>query len=377
MNEKKAGNEDHIPSALSRRRFLALSAASAGALAVGTYGMGLAAGAVKAPEKAPSSAAWEKIINAANKEANLNILSVLNTAHDNTTAAGFTSNYPGINVTFSTLTPAELEAKVNAEHAAHIGTVDVVFNIDRLWHAQSLAQGYFKTIIGPDVVAADALVRHGAPPSTTNVPVASQALYYNDTLLTTLIAPWGYGWNKDVIHGKPSFESLFQTDKYKGRFGMLDPNQGANTVTLLSLLKKRYPDLWTRLGQLNPTFFETAGPLVQAMAAGAVDVALTTTAGATDPYPNLGFAFDSKHKALATTLYAEVMATAPNPNAAQLFVDWVMTKTGQSYWCSGYDSVLPNISTTTGSAIDTVFFEAYPAAEAAKDLAQLNAILHR
>lgn len=374
-------NPTHRMPDLTRRRFLSLAGLTVGGLALGACGSSsrTASSTTLGTSSATtgSNGAWDAVVAAAKREGSVQVWSVLNPSHDADTKAAFEAAYPGINLTFTSYTPAEIETRVDAEHAAHAASVDVLLNIYRTYHAEHMTEDYWKTITGPDVLSADKLLRNGAPDATDNTPVNTEALYYDDTLLITLFGPWGYAWNKDSVKTQPTFASIFQTNQFKNAIGMLDPNLGGNTVTLLNKLNTRYPGMWSQLGKLHPTYYESAGTMSQALAAGAVDVALTITEGAVASSPNLGFAYDNRFPVLATTLYAEVLASAKSPNAAQVFVDWLMTTSGQTAWCKGYASVLPNISSASLSATSVEVFEAYPKAQASSILTQVNAALGR
>ncbi len=320
---------------------------------------------------------WQKALEAANAEGELEVWSVLNSKVMGQVEEAFETAYPEIDLTVASYSPPDVAARVDAEQASGISTVDVLMSIDRKWHALHMPDGYFAEIIGPDALAADELVRNGAPPRTDGAPVATQALYDDNTRLIVLLGPYGYAWNTDAVDKIESFESIIADDTFKGRIGIYDPNIGGNRPAHFSLLQDRYPGLFERLGALDPMIYSANGTMAEALAAGAVDVAFPMTEGAVAELPNVDFAFDTNFPPLATTQYAEVLASSESPNAAQVFVNWLMTPDGQETLCAGYASVLPNIPTASLSASDIFVFEEFDPDRTAEILAELNAALGR
>lgn len=328
--------------------------------------------------KAPESS-WDDVVKTADSEGQLEVWSVLSPAHNAEVEAAFEKAYPNIDLTITQYGPPEIGTRVDAEHQAGVGSVDVLLSTDRMWHEKHLADGYFQKIVGPDALAADALLRDGAQPSTDGTPTTTQALYDDDTRLTTLFAAWGYAWNTDAVKNAPSFESLFTDDTFKGRIGMNDPNVNSVNTVLFGRLNERYPGLFQRLGELRPTLYASSGPASEALGAGAVDAVLAISGAAVAPVKKAGFGFDSKFPALASPVYAEVLSSSDSPNASQLFVNWLMTQEGQEAWSSGFASVLPNISTANNSAAGVEVFEAETVdpAQVAEWRDQLNEALGR
>ncbi len=324
-------------------------------------------------------AAWEEVLAAANEEGEIEVWSVLNTEHMAKVEAAFESAYPEIDLVSASLSPPDIDTRVDAEQASGVGTVDVLLHTDRVWHQAHVADGYFAEIIAPEAFAADEALRNGKPPTADGAPVATQVLYDDNTRLINLVGPWGYAWNADAVDGDPTFESLFADDTYKDRIGIIDPANSPINVVLYGIYNERYPGFFDRLGELNVTLFPRAGAVGEALAAGAIDVAPGISGGAVVDKPNLGFAFDEGFPVPATAVYSEVLASSESPNAAQVFVNWLMTPEGQEVWCEGYGSVLPDISTAFVSMADVEMFdaEAIDPAEVEATMAALNKALGR
>ncbi|GAA1826639.1 hypothetical protein GCM10009836_00280 [Pseudonocardia ailaonensis] len=351
-----------LRSTMARRVARAVAAVCVLPLAIvacGDYSGGGSGSSTPASAAAGPAATWPDVLKAADTEGKLEVWSVLSPAHNDLVKAAFEKAYPKIDLSITQYGPPEISTRVDAEHQAGVGSVDVLLSTDRMWHGKHLADGYFQKIVGPDAAAANTQLLAGAQPSTDGAPKASQALYDNDTRLITLFAAWGYAWNTDAVKSPPpSFDALFSGDTYKGKIGMNDPNTNSVNTVLFGKLSERYPDLFQRLGALKPTLYASSGPASEALGAGAVDAVLAISGAAVAPVKKAGFAFDSKFPALATPLYAEVLASSQSPNASQVFTNWLMTPEGQAAWASGYASVLPNIPTANNSAAGVEVFEA-------------------
>lgn len=322
--------------------------------ACGSYDNG---GSTGRSTEAPK-ASWTDVLSAANSEGQVEVWSALNPAHNAAVETAFEKANPKIDLTIAAYAPSDITTRVDAEQQAGVGTVDVVLNTDRIWHSNHLTDGYFQTITGPDVAAANDSALNGSQPSDDGTPKATQLLYDGNTRLITSFAAWGYAWNTDAVAGEPTFESLFSTDTFKGRLGINDPTSNTVVTVLYGKLNERYPGLFDRLGELNPTLYALSGPASEALGAGAVDAVLAISGAATAPVKKAGFAFDTKFPALATPLYGEVLASSDSPNAAQVFTNWLSTADGQTAWADGYTSILPNIPTSLTPSAGIEVFEA-------------------
>lgn len=318
---------------------------------------------------------WGAVVTAAKQEGHVQVWSAIQGTLNDEFKAAFEQEYPGIEVTVTTFTPSDITQKVDAEHATGQASADFLIQTDRGWHAKVAAQGYFTAISGPDAVAADQLLRDGAPVLTDGRTVASQVLYEDDTLAVINYSGLGYSWNTEAVSEQPDFESLFASDTYKGRIGIVAPDSSLGIQNAYAAWVDRYPTMFERIGQLNPSVYPTGIALAQAMAAGAVDVGFPSTVSVAAQTKNLGFAYDLP--APAQPRFGEIMGAAANPNAAQVFANWLLTPEAQALAVkkAGALPVTPVEGALT--ADDVVVYDVAASAKLSATIAEINAALGR
>jgi iron(III) transport system substrate-binding protein len=318
---------------------------------------------------------WGAVVSAAKQEGHVQVWSAIQGTLNDELKAAFEREYPGIEVTVTPFTPTDIVQKVDAEHATGQASADFIIQTDRGWHAKVAAQGYFTAISGPDTVAADQLLRNGAPVLTDGRTVASQALYENDTLAVINYSGLGYSWNTEAVSNQPDFKSLFADDTYKGRIGIVAPDSSLGIQNAYAVWVDRYPTIFERIGQLDPSVYPTGIALAQAMAAGAVDVGFPSTVPVAAQMKNLGFAYDLP--APAQPRFGEIMAAAANPHAAQVFANWLLTPDAQALFVKKAGA-LPVIPVEGALASDdVVVYDVAASAKLSATIDEINAALNR
>ncbi|WP_193749523.1 type 2 periplasmic-binding domain-containing protein [Rhodococcus triatomae] len=337
---------------------------------------GCGSGSIAAPQNFEAGLkTWDEVLEAANSEGQLTVWTVQNAAVNKNLKEAFEKEFPEIDIDFAQYTPADLFPKVEAEQGIGASSADVLVQTDRFWHAQHYNEGWFNPIIGPEVLKADELVRNGSEPTVDGVTISNQLLYENNTRALSLYSPWGYAWNTSTTPSKPTFEDLFQTDTFHGAIGVFDPDTSPINVEFINKLNERYPSLISRLGDLDPVIFTLGGAVSGALAAGDIDAALGISQTAVAGKPNVGFAYDTNFPALATPVYAELLAKSPHPNAAQVFLNWALSVDGQKAWSRDAGSVRPDGAGANAlSSRDIEIFESEGLNEAGlvEDRAMLN-----
>jgi len=323
-----------------------------------------------------SSSDWDAIVAAAEQEGQLQVWAELGTGVAEAVQEAFKQDYPEIEITVTSILPPNLTQRVDAEQAADQATVDVVLQTNRGWRDAHAKDDYFAPIVGPDIVAADEQLRDGAAPVTSGAPIPTQVLYNDNKSVAAFFGPYGYAWNSEALDSPPeSFESLFADDTYRDRIGMNAPDASATTTGLYVLISERYPDVFTQLGELNPTYFPNGSSLVQAMTAGAVDVAFTLNPSIAGE--NTGFAFDDEFPIPATAVFGEIISAAPNPNAAQLFANWLATAGASAVLDEQTFIPIAPVSDGDLSITDVEIYEEPPADEVKAAQDRINADLGR
>ena len=141
-------------------------------------------------------------------------------------------------------------------------------------------------------------------------------------------------WNKRLVkdaEAPRTWEDLFDP-KWKGKVGMNPPWRSVSIQQIIAFWEDiGIKDAAARMKANDVRFFEGSGGIVQAVLRGDVRVAEVTDLPLNplieDGAP-LGFAYP---KAGTTLSFGKafITAKAPHPNAAKVFLDWLMTKDGQ------------------------------------------------
>jgi iron(III) transport system substrate-binding protein len=149
------------------------------------------------------------------------------------------------------------------------------------------------------------------------------------------------------------------SSKYNGRIGVLDWNSSTTIIILVALLGQQYDkdysisNAFNQLAALKPKFYPSQVPMLQDLGAGAIDSAVQAVASAVP----LGAAIKVGYpkKPIGLPGFGSVTSWARHPNAAQLFVDYLMTKRGQTIWAAGSLATIPGTlgSTSVSTIIDT------------------------
>lgn len=272
----------------------------------------------QAQPAAPSPEQWSAIVEAAKKEGML-------TFYHNTRPQGiekllseFRKDYPGIKTEHIRLGSAALNERFGTEYSAGRNLADVLVTFpDEVLFKGVDQNGWALEWTPPELGAFAAQANRNnrmfALHTTRNV------IIYNKQRVKPADAPkeWEDLWNP----------------KFKGKAAM-DPPWRSNAVQGLMVLWARngIPDAAQKLKANDIRFFEGSAGVYQAVLRG--DALIGTLAdlplepGLVDGAP-IGFVYPKSGTAVIDG-YALVATKAPHPNAAKVFVNWLMSAKGQA-----------------------------------------------
>ena len=277
-----------------------------------------AVGIAQAQPAAPTPEQWSAVVDAAKKEGML-------TFYHNTRPQGvekllseFRKDYPGIKTEHIRLGSAGLNERFGTEYTAGRNLADVLVTFpDEVLFKGVDQNGWALEWTPPELAAFPPEVNRNnrmfALHTTRNV------IIYNKQRVKPADAPkeWDDLWNP----------------KFKGKAAM-DPPWRSNAVQGLMVLwaKNGIPDAAQKLKANDIRFFEGSAGVYQAVLRG--DALIGTLAdlplepGLVDGAP-IGFVYPKSGTAVIDG-YALVATKAPHPNAAKVFVNWLMTAKGQA-----------------------------------------------
>lgn len=313
------------------------------------------------------SAAWSDVVTKARSEGTVTFYASQAPATLTALSQAFQQQYPGIQANLLRLSSAEVTQRIDAEQKNGITGADGLIQTDSIFQKSRTAQNYFVSLTGPSVLSSQV-------PASLRGP--------NNQYAITNLAPFGYAWNSDAVSGTPKLTDIL-LPKYKGRIAVLDYTTSTTLVLLVSLmgeqLTKQYgiPDPLTKIAAQNPKFYPSQVPLQQDLGAGEFDIASQAAANSAPVGAPVKVAYPKKP--LSLPVYAAATSWAKHPNAAQLVVDFLLSKKGQSIIGNMQVSALPNIPEAVISASDVTLLDTstYDSNDVAARLANLKSIFHR
>ncbi len=324
--------------ALTRRRFLEAGAGIATTTALAACSPGAAPPAAAPEASGPEwERQWEALAAAARRE-KLVILTRPGTAYREALDE-FERAFPGINVEHTGMIAIQFVPRLEQERKANIYSLDVMISTfgppaRNLKDAQAF-DPLRPVLFRPDVLDDKVWLNGFADGWLDN----GKEIGYGLTLIRTR-----WLWiNTNLVQAEEikSVQDLLNP-KWRGKIVAMDPRRGGAGLSVSTVMRMAYGDDVVRRfwkGQdpvLNQEYRQTMEALVRDRAAigvGAVNEALLpefTQAGLAQKLRPIEIDnFDYLSIGLEV---AYLMNNAPHPNAAKLFLNWLLTKEGQTLW---------------------------------------------
>ena len=298
-------------------RLLAFAFLAATALAIGQA-------SAQVPTGYPAS--YAETIAAARKEGKVVIYSTTDTAAAGFLIKDFGALYPGISVEYNDMNSTEIYNRFISEKAANAGSADV------LWSSAMDLQ---------IKLASDGGAMNYASPETPHLP--SWAVWKNEAFGTTY-EPLAIVYNKRLLAGDEIPQShadllrVFTTkgDKLKGKVTTYDIEKSGVGFLLITQDSKYNPQFWDMvkaLGVVGPRVQSSAGTMMERISSGenllGFNIFNSYAALRAKKDPSIGIVIP-KDYALVMSRVMFVSKTAKNPNAAKLWVDYILSKRGQT-----------------------------------------------
>lgn len=240
--------------------------------------------------------------------------------------AAFQSRHPAVKVRYVDLQSTDLYRRFVAESDAGRPGADLVWSSAMDLQARLINDGYAQPYASPEKPA--------LPPSAVwkdrgyHITAEPVAIVYNKRL----IAP------ADVPHTHQAFERLLRTrrDALTGRVTTYDParsNLGYLYLTQDFATTRDTRSLLQAIAATRPVLSATTGPMIDAVASGRAAIAYNVVGSyaleAAQADPRLGVVFPRDYTIVASRV-AFVARDARHPAAAKLFLDFLLSREGQS-----------------------------------------------
>ena len=301
---------------LSRNLFAALAL-----VAAATAAPGLAA--ARAPAGYPRS--YENVVASAVREGHLSIYSTTDAREVGDLLRDFRALYPQIAVDYADLNSTELYSRFIAEVAAHEGTADLLWSLAMDLQIKLVNDGYAQAY---------------ASPEKPNLP--EWAIWKNEAYGVTA-EPIVFAYNKrlmppgDVPHTHADLERLLRTNPaYAGKVATYNPERSGTGFLYITQDLQATRDTWAlvrAMGHAKLQLYTSTGAMLERLVSGehllAYNMVGSYALERQMRDPSLGVVLPTDYTLVCSRI-ALIPSDARNPDAAKLFLDYLLSKRGQT-----------------------------------------------
>ena len=288
--------------------------------------LALAVGAAAAQVPAGYPASYADTIAAAKKEGKVVVYSTTDTAAANFLIKDFQALYPGISVEYNDMNSTEVYNRFISEKAANAGSADVLWSSSMDLQIKLANEGGALAYASPEI---------------SHLP--TWAVWKNEAFGTTY-EPLAIVYNKRLLSGDEIPQShadllrVFTTkaDKLKGKVTTYDIEKSGVGFMLITQDSKYNPQFWDMvkaLGAVGPRVQSSAGTMMERISSGenllGFNIFNSYAALRAKKDPSIGIVLP-KDYALVMSRVMFISKAAKNPNAAKLWLDYILSKRGQT-----------------------------------------------
>ena len=329
-SEAPAETEAPAPTEASTAGSTADSAATTAGSTASSGGGGESAGV--SPEE------WQTIVDAANQEGKVTVYSVMLPNQNEALEAGFEATYPDIDMEVVRITGGDMEARLDAEKQTNAEGADVGAHINYQWIVNAAEAGDLIEMVGPDARG----------PDWEGTPWNVDGLYQYSAFQIL-----GIGCNTNMVETCPTSYQDVLKPEWQGLIGAVEPGHQVLMDFWVFLEEQLGEEGMAQLRDLSPVFYASAVPAQQGLAAG--EIAVTTYATAqlqADAAAGAPVEFTIPTPAWSPPILSYIVGWSKHPNAAQLVLDYMATRDGQTAIAINGASALDGIEGTLADIDD-------------------------
>jgi iron(III) transport system substrate-binding protein len=268
---------------------------------------------------------YSKIVDAAKKEGRVVVYATTDAVAANPLVKDFQAAFPGIQVDYSDLNSTELYNRFIAEVAAG-STGDVMWSSAMDLQVKLASDGNAATYASPEIPKLPKwAVWENKAYGTTYEPIT---FVYNKRLVPAADVPQDHAALLKLLTAKP--------DAFKGKVTAYDPEKSGVGYLFVNEDVKSFPqawDLFRAFGKVNIKLYTSAGAMIERVTSGEHTLAYgifgSYALSRSKKVPNLGIVTPKDYTLVASRV-AFISAKAKNPNAAKLFLDYLLSKRAQT-----------------------------------------------
>lgn len=285
--------------------------------------------AAAASQPGAEDPAWQKVVAAANEEGHVTWYSNNTDSGNQALLKEFEQLYPKIKVSYTRINSGTIVTRIAQEAATGVNALDVVtLGVPTLYTQHA---NLFLTLT-PTLVPALSMYSKSAArfPQAENYTTNTFAIGYNKSEVSASEVP--KTWSQIV------------DSQWKGQIAYASPVATTTHIAFVSGLQHFYGDEFLKKwGQMQWQLFDTADPAVQAMVAGSDKLALIVFPGDISVLAATGapVGYVVPTPVMVTSSTISIAAKAPDPDAARVFANFILSKEGQEAYCKTTVSASP------------------------------------
>jgi iron(III) transport system substrate-binding protein len=293
---------------------------------IATAVLALAAGAAGAQTPAGYPADYAKIIEGAKKEGKLVIYSATDSKAAEPLIKDFSAMYPGVKVEYNDMNSTEVYNRFISEAAAGGATADLMWSSAMDLQVKLVADGYGLAYKSPEGAAV---------PTWAN---------WKDTAYGTTFEPAVFVYNKRLVpadevpstHAELAKLMTTKADKYQGKITTYDIEKAGVGFTFITNDLAINPQFWDfakTMGQAGLRVQSSTGTMLERISSGENLIGYNMLGSyalvRAKKDPSIGISFP-KDYTLVLSRVMFINKSAKNVNAAKLWLDYVLSKRGQT-----------------------------------------------
>ncbi len=280
------------------------------------------ASAQSIPEGYPAD--YGHLLQAAVKEGAVSIYSPTDAEQAKGLIAGFEAAFPGVKVQWNDLSSSAVYNRVVSEAAAGQVGADVVWSNGLDLQLLLVEEGHAVAYRSPEAA---------------NLPNWAN---YKDTAYLTTVEPSVFMYNKAIFRGKPPTNHgelldllASRKDELKGKVATFDPEKSAQafvTMTTDVHVDDKFWPLVDAFGAADGKVYSSSGQIREKILSGEHTLGFNVNGAYAAQWaaknPNLVVVYPTDYT-ISASRAAFISKAAPHPNAARIFLDYMLSKPGQ------------------------------------------------
>ncbi|MEP6607591.1 MAG: ABC transporter substrate-binding protein [Burkholderiaceae bacterium] len=286
--------------------------------------IGVAVAQAQVPAGYPAE--YKAIVDGAKKEGKVVVYSTTDAKLVTPLIKDFEAAFPGVKVEYTDLNSTEVYNRFISENAANATSADAVWSSSMDLQMKLVADGAAAVYKSPEAAA---LPGWGL---------------WKDTIYATTFEPIAIVYNKRLVPAEDvpkTHDDLLKLltakgDKYQNKVTSYDPEKSGVGFMLVNQDAKLYPKFWDlvkALGERSLKVQSSTGTMLERVSSGenlmAYNVLGSYALTRAKKDPSIGVAFTSDYNLVLSRLVF-VSKNAKNPNAGRLWLDYLLSKRGQT-----------------------------------------------